>query len=272
MYQADFHLHSNHSFDSTASMANVCRYALAKEYSEICFTEHFSLDPNLPTYGHMNWKQYQSDIMQNRARFEGWLQIRKGIEICEPHLNLPGYQELFAAQQMDFILGSIHNVNGIKLRFLLRDCGRDAAYSAFFQETLTMVRTADIDAVAHLDLIKRYSGEAFTDQDMERHLSLLEKILQTMIDRKIALEINTLTLKNLKQTMPGENILQLYQKLGGTLITFGSDSHSGASLGEGFDSVKKTAIKCGLTTFCTYEQRKPKQRIIKKYPQNTLKI
>lgn len=256
MFQSDFHLHSNHSFDSRTAMAEVCRQALTKNFAEICFTEHFSLDPHVPTYGHLDWDLYNADILQNRGRFSGVLSIRKGIEICEPHHNLSGYRQLFADEPMDFILGSVHNVGGMKLRFLLRDSGRDQAYAAFFEETLAMVQTADIDCAAHLDLIKRYCKEPFSDQDLACNIRVIEKILQTIIDRKIVLEINTSTLRSLGQTMPAENILLLYRSMGGTRISLGSDSHTGDSLGYGFDYGRLVARKCGFTKFCTFEQRK----------------
>ena len=262
MYGADFHLHTNHSFDSRTAMADVCRQALIRNYSEICFTEHFSLNPDVPTFGHLDWDNYTADILQNRARFQDSLIISKGIEICEPHHDPDGYRKLFSHEPMDFILGSVHNVSTRKLRFLLRDLGKDRAYAFFFEETLSMVQSADIDGAAHLDLIKRYCGEAFSDQDLERYFEIIEKILRTMIERNLALEINTSTLKSLNQTMPASNIMLLYKSLGGTLITLGSDSHNGTSLGENFDIGRKLALQCGFTTFCTFKQRNPVQRLI----------
>jgi len=262
MYQADFHLHSDHSFDSKTSMADVCRNALAKNYAEICFTEHFSLNLSVPTSGYINWETYNADIAANRSEFEGKLIIRKGIEICEPHQDLPGYLALLSEEPMDFVLGSVHNVSRRKLRYLLRDYGKDAAYRAFFEETLVMVRTADIDGVAHLDLIKRYAGEPFTAEDFDSYRSIIEKILTTIIQRKLVLEINTSAMKNTAQTMPSENILLLYRKLGGTRISFGSDSHTGISLGNGFGAAHALARQCGFTSFCTFEKRMAIERPI----------
>ncbi len=262
MYQTDFHLHTSHSFDSKTNMAVVCQYALDKKYMEICFTEHYSLIPGVPTYGHLDWDLYNADIQENRNSFRGRLNIRKGIELCEPHQRVADYQHILENQEIDLILGSIHNVYGRKLRFLLRDFGKEIGYSAFFDETLAMVQSADIDCVAHLDIIKRYGGEAFSDQDLNQHLKIISRILQTMIDRRIALEINTSTCKKLGQTSPAENILMLYKDLGGSLITFGSDSHTGTSLGDGIDAAKQTALKCGFTTYCTFERRTATQRDI----------
>ena len=40
--RADSHLHSRHSFDSQAPLADQCRAALSRGLGEVCFTEHFS--------------------------------------------------------------------------------------------------------------------------------------------------------------------------------------------------------------------------------------
>jgi len=48
--------------------------------------------------------------------------------------------------------------------------------------------------------------------------------------------------------MPAENILLLYRSMGGTRISLGADSHTGDSLGYGFDYVRFAAafIVCYL--------------------------
>lgn len=264
MYQSDFHLHTDNSFDSKTPMAEVCLKAISRGFSEICFTEHFTLNPNVPTYGHLDWDLYNGDIRANRAQFGDRLQIRKGIELCSPHRDLQGYRALFAEEGMDFIVGSIHDVGDRKLRFLLRDLGKEAGYAKFFAETLAMAGEADIDCLAHIDLIKRYQGEPFGPADMEQYGGILSEILRTIIRRGIALEINTSTLERLGQTMPDENILSLYRELGGTLLSFGSDSHTGSSVGGGFGYARSLARKCGFTSYCTYEGRVP---VIREIPE-----
>jgi len=62
--------------------------------------------------------------------------------------------------------------------------------------------------------------------------------------------------------MPSENILLLYRSMGGTRISLGSDSHTGDSLGYGFDYGRFAALKCGFTEFLTFEQRKAIPRTI----------
>src|SRR5438067_1370529 len=128
MYLIDYHHHTNNSFDSTAVMEDVCRRAIEKNIKEICFTEHFSLNPLAPTYGHMNFSKYLNDIQDCREKFADQLVIKVGIEICEPHLLKEKYQETLDPLELDFILGSIHNIHNQKLRKYLEINGKDTGY------------------------------------------------------------------------------------------------------------------------------------------------
>lgn len=255
IHQADYHLHTANSFDSQADMASVCQNAINSQFQEVCFTEHFTLNPLVATYGHLSWSFYNSEIARCRTMFAGKLLVRQGVELCSPQREMSCYQEIFASQPLDYVLGSVHDVGNLKLRILLRNLGKAQAYSHYFAELLALAEQADIDGIGHLDLIKRYCGEIFSEQDLELHGPVIEKILQTMIRRGLVLEINTSTLGSLKETMPAENILRLYRSLGGTRINFGSDSHSGNSLGKGFAYAADLARRCGFETFSTFERR-----------------
>ena len=86
MYLTDYHHHTDNSFDSQASMKSVCEEAIKKGIHEICFTEHFSVNPNAVTYGHMDFKRYFSQIEECKELFDNRLKIKAGLELCEPHL------------------------------------------------------------------------------------------------------------------------------------------------------------------------------------------
>ena len=120
MYRADSHLHSLHSFDSAAPMEAQCEAACAAGMEEICFTEHFSVNPLVPTYGYLDRARYDADYAACRGAFAGRLRVYKGIELCEPHRYAERYRELFARGPVDAVVGSVHNVDNGKLRALVR--------------------------------------------------------------------------------------------------------------------------------------------------------
>ena len=75
MYRADSHLHSLHSFDSAAPMEAQCEAACAAGMEEICFTEHFSVNPLVPTYGYLDRARYDADYAACRGAFAGRLRV-----------------------------------------------------------------------------------------------------------------------------------------------------------------------------------------------------
>lgn len=217
MYRADSHLHSLHSFDSAAPMEAQCEAACAAGMEEICFTEHFSVNPLVPTYGYLDRARYDADYAACRGAFAGRLRVYKGIELCEPHRYAERYRELFARGPVDAVVGSVHNVDNGKLRALVRDEGPDRACERYFSELRDMAGRAEIDVAAHFDLVKRYIGAPFTEREVEHNLRVIGEILQILVERGIALELNGSTLGSLGQLMPCEEIVRLYAQKGGRL-------------------------------------------------------
>jgi histidinol-phosphatase (PHP family) len=256
MYVMDYHHHTNHSFDSTASMVEVCKKAIENEIQEICFTEHFSVNPLAPTYGHMVFEKYLHEIRDCQEKFHSQLIVRAGIELCEPHLLKDQYDEILQPLDLDFILGSVHNLNNQKLRLALRE-NHPTPYERYFNELLSMVATSDIDIIAHFDLMKRYAYKEHGLYDFHEYQEIIELVLKKAIVRNIGIEINTSGLRtSLKQTMPSIEIIQLYKDLGGEIITIGSDSHSADSVGANFYDALSLAKDCGFNYIYKFDKRK----------------
>ncbi|MFK4998646.1 PHP domain-containing protein [Bacillus sp. N9] len=124
------------------------------------------------------------------GKYKGKLIIKRGIEICEPHLLKDLYSETLDPLDLDFILGSVHNINNQKLRKVL-EMGKEEAHQAYFEEVLQMVSVANIDVIAHIDLIKRYAHPTYGVYKLNDYKEIIEAILKQAIDRNIGIEINT---------------------------------------------------------------------------------
>jgi histidinol-phosphatase (PHP family) len=257
LYLMDYHHHTNHSFDSTANMVEVCKKAIENEIQEICFTEHYSVNPLAPTYGHMAFEKYLDEIRYCQDQFHGQLIIKAGIELCEPHLLKDQYDEILQPLNLDFILGSVHNLNNQKLRLALNG-DQPTAYEQYFNELLSMVSTADIDIIAHFDLMKRYAYKEHGLYNFQDYREIIQQILKKAIERNIGMEINTSGLRTeLRQTLPSIEVIQLYKELGGEILTIGSDSHSARSVGANLTDALSLARECGFNYIYKFEKRKP---------------
>ncbi|WP_078430574.1 histidinol-phosphatase HisJ family protein [Alkalihalobacterium alkalinitrilicum] len=254
----DFHIHSNHSFDSNAGMEDVCEAAILKGVKEICFTEHFSLNPVVPTYGHMNFESYFKEIENCRKKYESQLMIKAGIEICEPHQRIEEYKEQLKSFEFDFILGSVHNIDQKKLRIFLENKKSTSAYGEFFAEVYQMICLADIDIIAHLDLLKRYAFNSIGNLNFKECKEQLVAILEKAIARNIGIEINTSGLRGkINESLPSYEILKLYKDLGGEILTIGSDAHTPETVGSHFEEALQMAKECGFNYIYSFKQRTP---------------
>ncbi|KJD45200.1 histidinol-phosphatase (PHP family) [Paenibacillus sp. RC73] len=259
-FLSDYHVHTRHSFDSQADMFDVCRSAMQQGMTEICFTEHFAVNPKLPTYGHMSFADYFDNITACREACSSQLTIRVGIELCEPHLMMDEYADELRDLPLDMILGSVHNMNEKTLRTFLKEnehTGVDV-YEAYFLEVLNLVRHADIDIIAHLDLLKRYAHGSVGHYSFAAYAELLETVLKTAISRGIGIEINTSGIRGgVGSPFPSPEVLRLYKQLGGELLTIGTDSHKVEDTGADLKEAYALAKQCGFHYVFTYANRKP---------------
>lgn len=259
MYFTEYHHHTDNSFDSTSQMKDVCQQAIKKGIAEICFTEHFSVNPKAPTYGHMDFKRYFSQIEEYRGLFGSQLTIKVGIELCEPHLMKEDYQEALADLKLDFILGSVHNIKEEKLRTFMINKTKEEIYQGYFEEVYELVSHADIDVIAHLDLIKRYATESVGNYNFDKYKAIIEKILLKAIERDIGIEINTsgLSKSGLTETFPSMAVLRLYRSLGGEILTIGSDSHHSKTVGFNQEVALEMAKEAGFDKVYVFKKRLP---------------
>lgn len=259
MYVMDYHHHTDNSFDSKASMFDVCATAVEKGIDEICFTEHFAVNPKLPTHGHMNFARYFTQIEACRKQYEGQLIIKAGIELCEPHLMKETYAQALDGLALDFVMGSVHNIEETKLRTYLIGKDVQTLYQAYFEEVLQLVSYADIDVLAHVDLMKRYAIDSVGNYEPADFRPILEEILNKAIERGIGIEINTsgIANKKLNEFFPSIEVLKMYRALGGEILTIGSDSHRAETVGSYFEEARSLAKAAGFTALYTFDKRKP---------------
>ncbi|MBM7599173.1 histidinol-phosphatase (PHP family) [Virgibacillus halotolerans] len=260
MYLTEYHHHTDNSFDSKANMYDVCEQAIRKGIDEICFTEHFSVNPKVPTYGHMDFDRYFSQINACREAYKGKLVIKAGIELCEPYLLIKEYEQALKDLDLDFILGSVHNINEEKLRKYMTGKENHAVYQGYFEAVYELVSNADIDVIAHFDLMKRYAMESLGNYKFADFQGIIELILKKAIERGIGLEINTSGIPNVKvkEAFPKMDVLKLYRSLGGEILTIGSDSHRAETVGSMLEDALSIAREAGFQYIYTFERRAAK--------------
>lgn len=110
--------------------------------------------------------------------------------------------------------------------------------------------------MGHLDLYKRHCRKAGLPDDYDKYEDRIVQVLTALIERGKGIEVNTSGLRQgAGETMPGIRCLKLYQELGGTVITVGSDAHLPEDVGSGFIEALGLVKKAGFDRIARYEKR-----------------
>ena len=269
---ADYHVHTEFSDDSVYPMEDVIRDALQMGMDEICITDHVDygvkedwdsgkmiLYRGTEPLANVDYPAYMEKICTLKEQYEGRIRIRTGMEFGVQMHTIPQYEALFARYPFDFIILSVHQVEDKE--FWTQDFQRGRSQKEYneryYEEMLELVKNyKNYSVLGHMDLIKRYDEEG--SYPFEKLRPVVEEILKIVIADGKGIEINTSSHRyGLDGTMPSEEILRLYRKLGGHIITIGSDSHKPEHLGTYIEETKRLLKDMGFEKFCTYEKMKP---------------
>lgn len=256
----DYHIHSNLSCDSQATMAEMCRKALALGISEIAFTEHFDPKPEDVCAGFYNPAAYFHALELARLEFgpEG-LTIRAGIEVGEMHRYRDQIEPVLARWPYDLVLGSLHWVgeNSVFDPEFFCHTAAQQAIADYFTEQVELVRGGGFDVLSHLDVFKRTAYRVYGEFDIADWEDLVRPVWQACIETGIGIEINTSGWRyEVNQPHPPLEALRWYRDMGGELLTVGSDSHQPAQLGFSLPEALNLARAAGFTRLACYERRR----------------
>lgn len=271
MIAYDTHIHSVYSTDSRTPPGKQLEQAVLCGLRGVCLTDHmdygFPVDQYnapLPT-GEvpflLDTDSYKKELQELKPRYPE-LDVCTGIECglqTRPDIVAKN-RELAADPAYDYMIGSLHLTN--RRDPYCPDFWRDRDPALCIRDYLeelydNLCIFTDFDALGHLDYIVRYAPEHFRYQPMA-YRELLEAILTVLIDKDIALEINTSGYKSSAWPNPHPDILALYHELGGELVTIGSDAHEPGFLAFRFERLPSLIKKAGLRQYVTFHGRRPR--------------
>lgn len=252
---ADYHVHTTFSCDAHDTLDAMCRRAIEVGLQEIAFTEHADFEHLDSCYRYLEPAAYFEAIGAARRRYGDRLTIRAGVEVGEPHRYPDETAALLSAYPFDFVIGSLHWVDGrptFRPEFF---DGRpaEAAWRDYFDELVRLCQAGDFDVLAHLDLPKRHSTF-----DPTPYADLIRAALQSLIDRGRGIEINCSGLRYpVGEPLPGPAVVRWYRELGGEVLTVGTDAHSTSHLGDGIARGLEMAREAGFEAMTLFAQRQP---------------
>jgi len=261
------HTHTHFSHDSKQDPEGSCIAAMEKGLSGLAFSDHADMwyYNERKTLEHIVASDAAASAL--REKYMRKLEIIRGIEIGDAYFDPTVTSELVARIKPDMVIGSIHCLSyaGLNDAYSQMDLSENAVshselmrlMNKYLELVTDIAEHHDIDVLAHLTCPFRYAngkyGRKLTDTEFEQPI---KNILNAVIRREIALEINTSGIGTpLNEAMPSERIVSWYRKMGGRLITLGSDAHSAERIGNGFDTAREMLLRNGFTECVYYKER-----------------
>lgn len=262
----DTHIHTHFSHDSTAKIEDYIEKAIDIGLNGITITDH--IDHELFVDGvepyNFDLNEYISEINSLRDNLAEKYPNFKLLLGVEQGYNPPALEKTYEDIKIlkpDYVISSAHLVNNVDIylpEFYLNRT-KEIVYKEYLEYIISNVEIhEDFDSIGHIGYICRYAR--FHDKllNYEDFKNEFDKLFNLLIKREKALEVNTSGYKTINQTLPNDTIISAYIRVGGKLITLGSDSHTPETLGMKFEETAKFIKKCGLDYITYFEQRKPK--------------
>ncbi len=251
----DYHMHSRVSFDGHNTGLEMALAAKAKGLKEICFTDHID-------YVEGENMIFDTDVYN--AEYNGLevpgLKIRRGMEYGITPYNLDQFKIDLQRRPFDFVLGSVHLVDGEDVYLEPFWVGKrvEEVVPRFLEETLRAVSVhTDYDVLGHLTYIsKARANPGHKLIRYEEHKEILDEILIQLVRHDKGMEVNTSGIDKCGGPLPTMDIVKRFKELGGKIVTVGSDSHDTARVGQ-YTHEMVQQVKEIFGYVCTFENRQP---------------
>lgn len=257
----DYHVHSNFSGDCSVEAEIIVNDAIKSGLKEICFTDHIDYDClDLPEKFEFDVNDYFSELNRIKEKYADKIDVKIGLEIGLQKHILNECSEIVKNNKFDFVIGSFHTHKRHDIYFsdILFIKTPHEVLNEYLDEIIYVLKNyKDFSVIGHLDLLKRYNV-GIKNLDIDEYSDKYTEIFKILISNNKGIEINTSGLRqDVGIQFPDLKLLQLYKKLGGEIITLGSDTHGTGTLMYKFDDMKSMLNKIGFDSIYRYDKMQP---------------
>lgn len=279
----DYHLHSEFSDDSHATMESQIERGIELGLQEMCFTDHVdygikkdwadgeiewrggdgvgtSVD-SLEPMENVHYPEYFAKLYRMRKTYGKRITIRNGLEFGMQMHTIPQYEKLLETygDELDFVLMSIHQIEDKEFWTgdFMKGRTQEEYNLRYYEEMLHLVESFHgYDVLAHVDLIRRYDPAG--PIGFGQICPILTEIFHKVIADGKGIELNTSSWHyGLDDTMPSRDVLSLYHSLGGRILTIGSDAHKPEYLADHMEKAREILRGIGFTEIYTFDHHQP---------------
>jgi histidinol-phosphatase (PHP family) len=244
-------------------MERYVEHAIETGIAELGFSDHLYLywvppGERNPELGMADWEldYYVADVERCRERYRDDVTIRLSIEAD----YIPGHeaalQRILARYDWDYVLGSVHFVDGWGMDDSRQLAGYDAwdvdaLYVRYFDLVGESAETGLFDTIGHADLVKKF-GHRPRHSQAESYTRLAQRLARM----GVCAEVNTSGLrKPVAEVYPHPALLRAFS-LAGVPTTFGSDAHAPAEVAADLAAAVALMRQAGYTEYLTFAGRR----------------
>ncbi len=259
MIRADLH---NHTLASHGTASAGAMVAAARDAG----LAWFGLSEHSPLPEGFHCALYKGDLARDFPRYAAdVLRLRETAPPEGPRVLLgleldwlpsrPAYmRELVAAWPFDYVLGSLHYLDGMSVgapaswSARVGTAERRARFAAYFYEMASMARSGLVQAASHPDFIKLRAWDDFHAwlESPESRAPLMTA-LEALAASGTAMEVSAAGLRQgFAEPYPAPPVMRLAREAG-VDICFGSDAHAPEDVARQFDRLSGYARSFGFT-------------------------
>ena len=232
----DIHTHSRFSFDGLDELKDILARAQEIGVDFYGVSEHVDYDLQLKhgaTEYAFDAERYFHDARHLQEDYAGVMNVLIGVELAYARdARVQAYvKELVAQYTPDFVINSIHSLNGDDyydgVPFYNED-GTLRDLKTVYGEYLDLVAESlhcpyHYDIVGHIGYPTRYAPQEDKALRYADFSDKIDTILHTIIEKNKILEVNAS--RGLDGLLPSDALLRRYFALGGRNVSYGSDTH-----------------------------------------------
>lgn len=247
----DQHMHTYFSPDSSETF----EHYLEVTDGIVVTTEHLDFQDayNDGTDTVPDYEAYSAKIQELNEHYGG--RIRKGIEIGYTRESYEQIQSYLEGKDFDVKLLSVHQNGAYDFLMPIIDTmdPREVMqeYFALCLEAVQRVEGANV--FAHFDYGIRRLSVSVTD--LEEFAPVLKTLLETIIKKEMALELNTRSMYEYHNAELYRYVISLYLGLGGTRFSLGSDAHSTVKYRYHFEDAIQLLKGMGVTEVVQFQNQ-----------------
>ncbi len=255
----DIHIHSTNSSDGRSSIEEYLIKAIEMGITTLGFSEHVDFDcvkRGIDYNPLIDMPKYAENISEMREKYKGKIEILFGIEVSFDELANEENSELIKTYPFDYVINSVHLIEDedMWLSPYFEKRTKKEAYDRYLDYIYKSLSAPyPFHTVAHLGYVVRKAPYKEKDFTLKEFGEKLDKILKKMIEKGVALEINSSTRCDYDY-FPPKDVLKRYIELGGNKVTYGSDSHDTTRLNDGHDKIQADLKELGLKHTVHFEK------------------